>query len=204
MEQIIMKIYSLYLIISICLLSSCGEESTKPKTDNYSDYIQTGWTYFSNENYPNAISEFRKALELKENLVDSYTGLGWSYLRLDSISVSDSIFSQGATKEGDNTNLIAGWAFSLNALKNYSASNIKIQSIISTNNDWVFGYGLNLNISHLYLLAAMNSFALGDLAESLIYVTYIDEEFQADISTYDGQTKLADKIETLRAELQLP
>lgn len=197
-----MKKYLVYLIMTSTLLFTfvgCKKTTTEPDAvDQYPQKITDAWAAYSLGNYDTAKNLFLEAKSLDVSKGDAYMGLGWCYLKSDSVNLSLSNFSIAYDKGLCNADLNSGYAFSLNAAKQYQLSNSYAEIVLVIKPNWVFTYQTTLNKNDLLLLKAQNFFQLGDFANSLSYVKMLNISFLADVSTAAGRSALADEIERLK------
>ena len=195
-----MKRINLFLLLaSLIWVVSCGGDETADTT--YQEFIDQGWDFFSGAQYDSALSRFTAARDYNIQPAEAYTGRGWCYMKLDNLSSAAGEFTIASGGLDPTAELYAGWAFTLNAQKQYAQSNTQATEALLQSPNWIFPHGLNLNDDHLHLLKAENYFALGDYTSSLIEVKAIEPSFNADVSTSDGQAALADEIENLKLTL---
>jgi len=202
-----------------CALSSvgtmaCGDgdsNATPPTAPGYADFVARGWTAFTAGDYADARGHFQDAVDVDATRAEGHSGLGWTSLRLDDPASADLSFAAGSTGSGATAilaDLLAGWAFASNALKdpagvdltNYSDSNAHAAEALDAEADWSFSHGLGLDRGDLVVLRAENFFALGEFAESLAEVQLLDPAFSVDAGTAEGQAALAERIELLKEE----
>lgn len=183
------------------LLSGCKGSITREGILTYEELIMQGWEAFEKGDYRAASGKFYEAKSLDINQAEAYTGMGWSFFKMDSLAKAIGEFSVCATQHDAAPDLHAGWAFTLNALKNYEASNEHIAEALLLDEDWVFAYGLALSSGDLYLLRAENYFLLGKFAESLVEVQRLNPAFTANLATPAGVAALASEIERLKSEV---
>ncbi|MFQ5824681.1 MAG: tetratricopeptide repeat protein [bacterium] len=179
----------------IVIFITCGGGPTEP---SYEELINDGWLAFSQSEYQNASDKFSEAKTKDPEEAVAYTGLGWSFLKLDNLIQANSEFSAGSAKNNASADLFAGWAFVLNARKNYTKSNTEANEALSLDPSWSFPYGLSLDVDDLHVLKAENYFLLGDFANSLTEVKILNPNFDVDITTREGQASLAKEIERLK------
>lgn len=187
------------LFLSLVFFVSCGPADEADTV--YQELIDQGWAFFENAEYDSALSKFTAARDYNIQPAEAYTGRGWCYMKLDNLSSASSEFTTASGGLDPTAELYAGWAFTLNAQKQYSQSNTQASEALLLSPDWIFPYGLNLHSDHLHLLKAENFFALGDYTGSLNEVKILNDSFNADVATSDGQAALADEIENLKATL---
>ncbi len=195
-----MKRINLFLLLaSLIGMVSCGGDEAADTV--YQELIDQGWVFFENAEYDSALSRFTAARDYNIQPAEAYTGRGWCYMKLDNLSSAAGEFTTASGGLNPTAELYAGWAFTLNAQKQYAQSNTQATEALLQSPNWIFPHGLNLNDDHLHLLKAENFFALGDYTGSLIEVKAIEPSFNADVSTSDGQAALADEIEILKTSL---
>ena len=193
------KINLILLNASMIWMMSCGAADEADTT--YQEFINQGWSFFSQAQYDSALSKFTAARDYNIQPAEAYTGRGWCYMKLDNLSSAAGEFTTATGGLDPTAELYAGWAFTLNAQKQYTQSNTQASEALLQSPNWIFPYGLNLDSDHLHLLKAENYFALGDYISSLNEVKILSPSFNADVSTSDGQAALADEIEALRVSL---
>ena len=193
------KINLILLNASMIWMMSCGAADEADTT--YQEFIDQGWSFFSQAQYDSALSKFTAARDYNIQPAEAYTGRGWCYMKLDNLSSAAGEFTTATGGLDPTAELYAGWAFTLNAQKQYTQSNTQASEALLQSPNWIFPYGLNLDSDHLHLLKAENYFALGDYIGSLNEVKILSPSFNADVSTSDGQAALADEIEALRVSL---
>lgn len=195
-----MKRINLFLLLaSLIWMVSCGGDEAADTV--YQELIDQGWVFFENAEYDSALSRFTAARDYNIQPAEAYTGRGWCYMKLDNLSSAAGEFTTASGGLDPTVELYAGWAFTLNAQKQYAQSNTQATEALLQSPNWIFPHGLNLNDDHLHLLKAENYFALGDYTGSLNEVKAIEPSFNADVSTSDGQAALADEIENLKLTL---
>lgn len=183
------------------LLSGCKGSITREGILTYEELIMQGWEAFEKGDYRAASGKFFEAKSLDINQAEAYNGMGWSYFKLDSLEKAVDEFGVCASQHDPSPDLHAGWAFTLNALKEYEKSNEHIAEALLLDADWVFAYGLSLSSGDLYLLRAENYFLLGKFAESLVEVQRLNSTFTANLATPAGIAALASEIERLKSEV---
>jgi tetratricopeptide (TPR) repeat protein len=189
-----MRIIQVFILTISITLFACSSDKNKI---NYADVISEAGESLTIGNYQEALTAFMEAQEMNPEGWEAYNGIGWCNLILDSLSESASSFSTGSTKPGAKADVFAGWAFVLNAQKDYSTSNSKSQMAISLDSSWTFTFGLGLSVSDLRVLRAANYFLLGSYSQSKAEVVILNPTFASvDVSTDSGRAQLAEEIET--------
>ncbi len=197
-----MKKYLLSLLVIaffFTLFTGCANDP-EPQ-DQYDNYVRDGWTAFQNKNYGGAIEKFNTAKGVYSNRGAAYLGLGWSYMLIDSLNEAVGEFSDAENYGELLTNLYAGWAVALNALKRFDESNFRITQVFQRDTGWVFQYDTRYNTNDLNVLSAENYFLLGDFTKSLDQIRLVSPSFNADISTPQGLMALAAEIEKYKRTL---
>lgn len=182
-------------IIFILVVFSC-ENDTVENERLYEDVVKDAWVSFENKEYTKAITLFTNAYEKNREGVDALIGLGWSYML-------DSKLEQAISKlnliSGNHNEVMAALAYIHHFRGNYTQSNSSVDNLLTSKPDWSFKRGLNLNIKDLHVLQGQNYFLLGSYSESLKYIQKVDATFNADVLTFAGRSKLANKIEQLNS-----
>ncbi len=194
-----MKIHLLMIIIAVGLFFSC-ESDVGTEPSNYSPETLTanGWTQFENGEYTLALNSFKEAIRASDTYVDAYNGAGWASARLQNLTDAASYFSQCLNLDANYADGLAGNTFLSHARKNYQTAVSDGNKLATNNPNWSFSHDTTLDILDIYLVLAESYFALQDFTNSLLQVQKIDPTFSADVNTYEGKAKLADKIEELR------
>ncbi len=193
-----MNIVSNLIAVLFWLIAGCNGIITQDGIFSYEDLVRQGWEAFQNGNYPEASGKFLEAKELNINRAESFTGLGWSYFKMDSLANAVKEFSICASQNDPTADLHAGWAFVLNAQKDYSNSNLRATEALALDSLWRFDYGLFLDQGDLFLLRAENYYLLGLFYQSLVEVQRINATFTANLGTAEGIAALAAEIERLK------
>ncbi len=167
-------------------------------TLSYEELVILAWTAFESKDYQTALARFAEAKNVNVNKTEAYSGLGWSYLQLDSLAKSLNEFAICASLNDPLADLHAGWAFALNAQKEYAKSNEQVDETLKLNESWSFGHGLTLAVYHLRVLKAENYFLLGLFSQSLAQVQTVNTTFTTDVATDAGKAALSAEIERLK------
>mgnify|MGYP005725394243 CR=1 FL=1 len=188
------------IAVILILLPGCqGTVTSDGQTIiSYEEFIQLAWEAFEGKDFPTAVTHFKDAKNVNVNRTEAYTGLGWSYLQLDSLVSALNEFAICASLNDPQANLHAGWAFALNAQKEYEKSNEQADEALHLDANWAFGHGLSIGVIQLQLLKAENYFLLGLFLESLTQVQLVNSTFTADVATDEGKAALSAEIERLK------
>jgi Tfp pilus assembly protein PilF len=199
-KEIKMKkfIYLLTAVSLIFLLTSCSQDEPISSDEEYNQIINAGWNAFKIKNFDAARAKFGEALYRDSSKIMGYVGLGWCFMKQDSMQFALLIFQRGAINQNVTASLLAGYAFSLNAVKLYFHSNERVDQALLLDPTWVFAYDSTLDRKDLTLLKAENFFQLGDFPNSLAQVKILNPLFNANVSTVLGQASLAIEIERLK------
>ncbi len=161
----------------------------------YGQYIRDGWEAFSERNFDYALERFARALALDSLKGEAYAGLGWVYLMTQQYDYADYNFQRCAANPDTNYYGYAGWAFLMSALDSFTVSNTYLDSVLIHRPEWRFPYFPRLFTHHLWALKAHNYFLLSEFKASLKAIQEVNPQFQADVQTPDGLTRLAREIE---------
>jgi len=180
------------------LLAGCGGgDGGKSK---FEKLVESGWTSFSEGNLQLAVDDFEAAILRNPEDVSPYVGLGWAQMRLNDLNEALTTFNDGAQLESVPADLYAGWAFALNASRQFETSNTQIDAALSLEPAWVFSYNAAIDSDDLHLLQAHNYLLLGQYAASLLAVQRLNPSFQVEAMTESGVAQLSAEIERLRSE----
>jgi len=202
-----MKNISYFLVLLIVIfIITCGEEnSVTPISEEAEQLVQDGWETFGygvlgggSRTYENALNHFLSAIDIDSTYAAAYTGAGWSSARLNQLTNAISYFTKSVSFNSAEIDAHAGMAFVLNAQKNYSDSNAAAEEALQLNAAWLFVYDQSVSHADLHLILAENYFALGNFSSSLAEVKVLNPSFDANISTFEGKSTLAEEIERLR------
>lgn len=184
-------------IVLIIIFGSCKkEEPTSEEIAN--EALSQGWEKFETGDYNAALANFEEAVNNNSNLIDAYSGLGWTNAKLDEMEEAEELFFEGFQKDTSYVDIVAGLAFVRNAQKYYSSSNNWAQSALYNMNHWYFPHDNSLDYKDVHLLMSENYFALADFESSLLQVQEL-VSFTTDVSTQEGITELGLKIEELKS-----
>ena len=85
------------IVISLVFCLSCASDEEKIQT-----YLNSGDSYFAQEEYRSAEIEFKNAIQIDPNLVEAHLKLGETYLKLGNARGAFSEFSTAAKIAPDN------------------------------------------------------------------------------------------------------
>ena len=195
-----MKIQLAIIVVIFAGLFLYCDSDTGNEPTNYSPETLTanGWTQYENGEYTLALNNFQEAIRASNVYVDAYNGAGWASAKLQNLSDAANYFSQCLSLDANYKDALAGSAFLENARKNYQKAVDAGTQLLALDANWTFSHDSALDVFDIYLVLAESYFALEDFVNSLTQVQKIDPTFTADVTTYEGKAKLADKIEELR------
>ncbi|NUM79904.1 hypothetical protein HUU42_03780 [bacterium] len=168
---------------------------------SYALEIVSGWNALANAHNDSAIIYFENAINFDSNSAIAFAGLGWAEMRLNDLNAAAETFQRGSTKHPVPSDLFAGWAFLLNAMKNYATSNSVADSALAIDAGWEFTVQSAINWQDLTITKAANYYALGDYVTCLEEVKILNPDFVVNIGTDIGQAALGAEIERLRGIL---
>ncbi len=190
--------YRRLILLALMLVMGCS--SGGPSGPSFEDLITQGWQAFESKDFATAVSKFTDAKAKDPTKIEVYIGLGWSLFRQGNLNQADTEFAQGNTQAQATADLLAGWAFNLNAQKNFSLSNVRADQALALEPSWQFAHDPAISASDLHLLKAENYFLTGDFSKSLEEVKILNPAFEADLLTNAGLTALANEIERLKSQ----
>lgn len=193
---------TLFVIGAQWSCSSDGGGDNGPTGPSVDELITEGWQAFESGDFQTANARFNAARQQDSGPVEIFTGLGWSFFRLDNLTQARNEFTAGASKTDVPADLFAGWAFVLNALKDYRGSNMQADQAFSRDANWSFSHGAGLNADDLRVLKAENHFLLTNFSASLAEVQMLNSAFSANVQTTAGRQALASEIERLKIQTQ--
>lgn len=186
------------ILCTLLLVAALGCDKDSRDRITYELLITDGNESFTTGDYAAAVVHYSNAIVLNGQDPRGHAGLGWTYLKLDSLSLSAASFAAATAVR--NADLFAGWAFVSRAQGNFAASNQQADSALVRDPFWSFAMIPSLSASDLHLLKAGNYFLLGEYANSKMEVVILDSSFASvDVTTDSGRAQLAQKIEDLKA-----
>ena len=189
--------FALVAALALALIS-CNSDGGGSKSA--AELTSDGWGAFAGGNFSAARDDFEQAIVVDANFADAYNGSGWSNARLGVLGTAAARFTTGLTKSSSNNDMKGGFAFVLNAQKDYAQSAFYASAVITANASWTFAHDARFAAADLHLLLAEDYFSQPspDFAASLAEVRILNPSFSADVSTVAGQTALGREIERLR------
>lgn len=197
----LMKYYRLMAMIGLLFFSfSCEDTGETEENLGYTALVKLAWGEFNKDLFERSKTSFNRAITLEKDSSAAHSGLAWVLLTTDEISEAKKEFYLANTATID---VQAGLAFYLNTQKEFSESNEYVNSVLNSNEKWDLYENIKYNYKHLLLLKAENFYQLANFTEAYTAIQRIDSSITIteDLSTYEGQKKLAEEIERLQAEI---
>ena len=170
----------LYYLLPLCLfILSCGIfENDEPEPESTAEeFIAMGWMNFESGLYQDAIGDFNDAVIKDPSALEAYSGLGWSYIRIDSIENAESNFLTALNENYAGVELLAGLSAISLAWGQYLDAIEYAESVISANSAWVFEHDSSIDYKDIWLLAAIAHFHEGELDEVESAILHFDVGF---------------------------
>ncbi|MBD3286739.1 hypothetical protein GF359_09015 [candidate division WOR-3 bacterium] len=177
------------LILSVFLISGCTEWAM--------DSAEKGWDDFEDGAYLDALAHFDNAVFYDATYPDGYNGLGWSYLMIDSFSLSVENFEYALDYESTMLDAKAGATLAGTEAGEHSSAVSYADDVISSDSDYEFSHLTEVNIDVIRLAKAKSAAAAGDFATALAEIQVFDSFFDADPETNIGQSRILTKLENL-------
>ncbi len=195
------------LVAAIALtaaVTGCSDDDNTSKPEpTYADRIASGWNDYESGDFAGAAAHFNAAETLDGAQPDAFAGQGWSRMKLDELAASRDAFLAGhavaGTASAAQSEILAGLAFVLNAMKDYAGSGAWADSLLATAPDWVFDHEAGISAADVAVVLAEDHFALGQFDEALDVVKTLNPGFALDaVASPADEAALADEIERLR------
>ncbi len=120
---------------------------------NEASYTLLGWTYFSEEDYINALTSFETALLGNSSYGEAYIGRGWCYIRLDNTEQAFSNLDTGLVL--DNSVLVGYAGRALIHLSQQSYSQAIADAMVVIDADSVYQFSYDSSIDHILMRLVM-------------------------------------------------
>jgi tetratricopeptide (TPR) repeat protein len=198
-----MKYFRLLATITFILASfSCENSEESEAKLGYNALVKLAWEEFDRDFFERSAANFNRAITINSDSSAAHIGLGWVLLVTDNIDNAKKEFDLISAQA--DIDVQAALAFYFNTQKDFSESNAYINSVLTADNKWDLNISIKYNYKHLLLLKAENLFQLAQFESAYNALKEIDATINItdDLSSYEGQTSLADKIENVGAELQ--
>ncbi len=143
-----------------------------PACDGGNGAFDTAWSLFESGKYQEAKTEFEAHIS---DGSEAYVGLGWSSLRMDSISAADGYFAQiiGDTLIDGYAGLVAvKWA-----QRDYANTILFGDVVLLAQFDYIFSHDVTVNNQDIALHQAFAYYALGNLSGCISKIRQVDPDF---------------------------
>ncbi len=160
------------LIALLSLWPGCGggDGGAAPAESAFSRTAE-GWTLFESGDYEGAIEKFVRAIALDPAYAGAYSGLGWSYARLDSLSAALDNFGAAITESLTSGVLTDSYAGSSPVYRDldtrpshFDSAAVYAANALSLERRYVFAHDDAFDWHDLHLIMAQSYFALNDYA----------------------------------------
>lgn len=182
-----MSMQRIKLGLTLALLSfliACEED---PATQ-----VERGWQLFESGDFLEARSAFMNAAA--SGSTDAYNGLGWSYLRLDSISEARIAFAFASSDS--NPEIYAGWSSANVLSEDFQKALEKSAVVLRQDANFVFSHDTDVDYKDMIWQRAYCYYHLGQYALSLQEIQKISPNFNS-----ANPADILNKLESLSNEL---
>jgi tetratricopeptide (TPR) repeat protein len=195
------KVWPLAGIAFVLLLSGCGDDGGGTDVLPVEEQIAAGWARFGEGNYSGAIEKFEEAVRTDPGLGDGHNGLGWSYLRLDSLDVALDEFQVAVAKGFVGADAQAGRCLILNRLDEYRQAIFAGEAALAADAAFKLEGDATIDVRDVRLAMAQAHFALGEYVEALEQITIVDAAILINPNSATFAAELLAAIEELTADL---
>jgi tetratricopeptide (TPR) repeat protein len=170
MRRVRISCLLLGLVVVLALGPGCGGGGgeTAP-TETASSRTVEGWTLFEAGDYEGAIEKFARATVLDATYAEAYSGLGWSYARLDTLSTSLTNFGAAIAGSKTGTVLVDSYAGSSPVYRDietrpshFDSAAVYASNALSLDRRYIFEHDSDFDWHDLHLIMAQSYFALND------------------------------------------
>jgi len=157
-------------------------------------------SHFQDADYANAENYFRIVLsKSNEDLKpEAYMGLGFSQMRNNNAFDAYQSFQSSLTLRSDNNDALAGMSLLEYATKqNYPAAISYGQSVLASNDNYIFSYDTSINKFDLLVNIALSQYMLQLWEDCINTIRDIDPAYNMDTQQDEFRTKLFQKLEEL-------
>lgn len=196
--------FVLAVIFALALVQGCGGGGgdTAP-AESASSRTNEGWALFESGDYEGAIEKFERAIVLDPTYAGAYSGLGWSYARLDTLSKSLDNFGMAIAGSKTSGVLVDSYAGSAPVYRDldtrpshFDSAAVYASNALSLDRRYVFEYDGDFDWHDLHLIMAQSYFALNDYTSANARVDSLGGNVQ-DPGSPTFIEDLADEIERL-------
>ncbi len=190
------------IVLVLLVLSGCGDDEgvTEPPVVSL---LASGWQRFAAADYAGAIEKFEEAVESDRSLGDGHNGIGWCYLRLDSLDLALDAFQTSIAKGLVGADAQAGRCLVLNRLDEYRQAIFAGEAVVSINPLFKLAADPTVDVRDVRLAMAQSHLALGEYVEALDQATAIDSSILINPNSATFVSELIAAIENLTAILSI-
>jgi tetratricopeptide (TPR) repeat protein len=182
-------------LVAVALCAGCGEED---KGGLPTEEVAAGWNHFQQGAFESAIASFSAAAAKAPGWGEPYSGLGWSYASLDSVTRAQENFELAVAKGPTLTDAWAGLAIVSLVLEEYQAGGLAAMKALELGLDkYTFRYDDEVNARALRIVYAECAYYLGDYATAEEQVELVSQEFLLDPADPDYVERLLEVIGNL-------
>ena len=134
---------------------------------------------------------------------DGYNGLGWCYLRLDSLETALDRFDLAVAKGFVGAGAQAGRCLILNRMDEYGQAVFAGDEVIEIDDHFALEGDITLDIRDVRLAMAQSYFALGGYEEPLDQITIVDSAILINPNSATFVQELLSAIEDLTEDLSV-
>jgi tetratricopeptide (TPR) repeat protein len=191
------------LLVVILPLLACGDDDSGPTIPEVVTLLDQGWELFAVEDYPGALSKFEAAVAADRGLGDGHNGLGWTYLRMDSLDVALESFNLAAAKGLVGAGAQAGRCLILNRRNEYRQAIFAGQAAIDIDPLFELEADPTLDIRDVRLAMAQSHLSLAEYVEAMDQVATIDPSIVLNQYSATFVAELIAEMEALEGRLEL-
>jgi tetratricopeptide (TPR) repeat protein len=179
-------------LLSVAFYAGCGDEDEGGLPTKE---VAEGWSRFQGNEYDSAISSFSVAAGKASGWGEPYSGLGWCYAALDSLSRAEENFELAVAKSPTITDAWAGLAMVDLALQKYQeGGNAAREALLLGQDKYTFRYDDQVNARALRIVYAECAFYLGDYKTAEDQVELISQDSLLDPDDPDYVEHLLEAI----------
>lgn len=184
--------------VILLLISACKDEITneiKLPEDAFTAQekiiTEKGWQEFEDNDYSAASSSFKSAISKNSLYDDAYNGLGWSYIKLDSLEFARrnlSLAIISSTNQAVLRDAYAGRSFVNLAEEKYSEAILDANYALKwssnyyyTFEDYIFRHDFDITEKDLLIVKAESYYMMQEYASCFAMLQLIDETMEPDI-----------------------
>ncbi len=179
-------------LLSVAFCAGCGDEDDGGlPTKEFAE----GWSRLQNDEFDSAIGSFSAAAAKASGWGEPYSGLGWCYAALDSLSGAETNFALAVAKGPTLTDAWAGLAIVDLALQKYLEGGEAAREALDLGRDkYTFRYDDQVNARSLRIVYAECAFYLGDYKTAEDQVELISTDSLLDPDDPDYVERLLEAI----------